>query len=444
MGQGEAEGRDGKQVRPGRHALIAPFLTLALLFAAPAEASLSRVSAAERAIEAPSLTLAAAAPELSEFSLFEGTELAAAAAESESAPTFHPLAAVSLLDERVQRDLATPLESSYPKTRYRVFELLGTPILGVERGVSLELQWGCASLSCGFASGTVGWLSQDPLGDIDSPNLYGFVGMRPHEKTDPLGLCAFGLPCPAAAQRVIDSVADAAVQAAEATANGVVSYGKGIELGADATKAFVGDVGTMLDHSKPKAERNAAYRRVGEVVVPFVLPQLAAEMIEAAVAARAAAVGRAAAEGAVGRSVGAMARDPMSGPVDFEISPSWTPEQIAHGKAAVESANRALRSGGLSPTGRVSTKGRLRRQATREAAAERNRAEAAGQSYRGVAGHGPDTTWTGKPKPPEWQDEDWIVNSSLGAQARRYPLGYKPTEFILNDPPALVVPPAKP
>jgi RHS repeat-associated protein len=33
-----------------------------------------------------------------------------------------------------------------------------------------------------------GWLSQDPLGDRDSPNLYGFVGARPHEKTDPLGL----------------------------------------------------------------------------------------------------------------------------------------------------------------------------------------------------------------------------------------------------------------
>ncbi len=36
------------------------------------------------------------------------------------------------------------------------------------------------------ASGS--WLSQDPLGDRDSPNLYGFVGVRPHEKTDPLGL----------------------------------------------------------------------------------------------------------------------------------------------------------------------------------------------------------------------------------------------------------------
>jgi hypothetical protein len=33
------------------------------------------------------------------------------------------------------------------------------------------------------------WLSQDPMGDKDSPNLYGFVGGRPQEKTDPLGLC---------------------------------------------------------------------------------------------------------------------------------------------------------------------------------------------------------------------------------------------------------------
>ena len=36
------------------------------------------------------------------------------------------------------------------------------------------------------------WLSQDPLGDRDSANLYGFVGARPHEKTDPLGLAAAG------------------------------------------------------------------------------------------------------------------------------------------------------------------------------------------------------------------------------------------------------------
>ena len=36
------------------------------------------------------------------------------------------------------------------------------------------------------------WLSQDPMDDRDSPNLYGFVGARPHEATDPLGL--FELP----------------------------------------------------------------------------------------------------------------------------------------------------------------------------------------------------------------------------------------------------------
>jgi RHS repeat-associated protein len=38
------------------------------------------------------------------------------------------------------------------------------------------------------ASGT--WLSQDPMEDRDSPNLYGFVGARPHEATDPMGLQA--------------------------------------------------------------------------------------------------------------------------------------------------------------------------------------------------------------------------------------------------------------
>jgi RHS repeat-associated protein len=35
------------------------------------------------------------------------------------------------------------------------------------------------------------WLSEDPLGPVDSPNLYGYVGLRPHEKTDPLGLETF-------------------------------------------------------------------------------------------------------------------------------------------------------------------------------------------------------------------------------------------------------------
>jgi len=168
-------------------------LALALALMAPlAEASLTRASAP--ALGSPALTLAspAATPEPSEFSLFEGTELAVAASAPQRADSFHPLAAVSLLDERLQTELAAPLEPSYPKTRYRVFEFLRMPILGVEKGVSLELDWGCASLSCGLASGTVGWLSEDPLGPVDSPNLYGYVGLRPHEKTDPLGLEGVG------------------------------------------------------------------------------------------------------------------------------------------------------------------------------------------------------------------------------------------------------------
>jgi RHS repeat-associated protein len=32
------------------------------------------------------------------------------------------------------------------------------------------------------------WLSEDPLHDIDSPNLYAFVGWQPHAAVDPLGL----------------------------------------------------------------------------------------------------------------------------------------------------------------------------------------------------------------------------------------------------------------
>lgn len=37
---------------------------------------------------------------------------------------------------------------------------------------------------------TASWLSEDPLEDVDSPNLYGYVAGRPHEATDPWGLQA--------------------------------------------------------------------------------------------------------------------------------------------------------------------------------------------------------------------------------------------------------------
>ena len=56
---------------------------------------------------------------------------------------------------------------------------------------------------------TASFLSEDPLDDVDSPNLYGYVAGRPHEATDPWGLsertmemkdqsCAVtGIGCPA-------------------------------------------------------------------------------------------------------------------------------------------------------------------------------------------------------------------------------------------------------
>jgi hypothetical protein len=202
---------------------------VALFLAARADASLTRSSNPAR--EAPALALTLAAPEPSEFSLFEGTELARALASRPAfdlisittddtatagrrrfvspselsadelpndAPELLPITSVreQRFNPRIPPDVfgLEPLrgppgdEASYPKTRYRVFGLLGTPILGELRGVTLDLHWGCGEFRAGLASGTVGWLSQDPLGDNDSPNLYGFVGARPHEKTDPLGL----------------------------------------------------------------------------------------------------------------------------------------------------------------------------------------------------------------------------------------------------------------
>ncbi len=77
-----------------------------------------------------------------------------------------------------------------------------------------------------FDPRTASFLSEDPLDDIDSPNLYGYVAGRPHEAVDPWGLCAFGLPCPGFVQRGIDSAADGVVAAASAAGAGVRQLGR--------------------------------------------------------------------------------------------------------------------------------------------------------------------------------------------------------------------------
>ena len=109
------------------------------------------------------------------------------------------------------------------------------------------------------------------------------------------------------------------------------------------------------------------------------------------------------------------------------------PEEIEQVKQYVAGCNKALAAGALSKTGRVSTKGRLRRQASRSASRERKTAIREGRPYSGQAGHVPDTTWTNNPEPFSWLDLDERVNTSLGAQSKKYSVGYKPTEFVYKE-----------
>jgi hypothetical protein len=95
-------------------------------------------------------------------------------------------------------------------------------------------------------------------------------------------------------------------------------------------------------------------------------------------------------------------------------------------------SNCAIANSQLSPTGRVPTAGTLRQAATDAARQERAAAAAAGQPYAGHVGHVPDTTWTGRPDPVSWMDLSPRINASLGGQAGRYPIGFTPTEFILE------------
>lgn len=122
-----------------------------------------------------------------------------------------------------------------------------------------------------------------------------------------------------------------------------------------------------------------------------------------------------------------------SGPVTFRPPPGATAEEVAQTRAYVEGCNAALCAGELSPTGRVSTQGALRADASRAAAAERARGAAGGTPYSGHAGHVPDTTWTGSATPPSWMDLTPRVNTSLGGQAVQYPVGYRPTIFEFLD-----------
>ena len=100
----------------------------------------------------------------------------------------------------------------------------------------------------------------------------------------------------------------------------------------------------------------------------------------------------------------------------------------------VAGCNQALREGKLSPTGRVATKGtEIDRQAKRAARQERRAHPEKYPSPDIVAGHVPDSTWLGHGNPPRWQAMSSKLNSSLAGQNNNYPVGYKPTEFLVGE-----------
>ncbi len=51
------------------------------------------------------------------------------------------------------------------------------------------------------------FLSEDPAGSVDSPNIYAFVGHQPNMATDPMGLCMENCPLQEEAQAVLDQAA---------------------------------------------------------------------------------------------------------------------------------------------------------------------------------------------------------------------------------------------
>jgi hypothetical protein len=125
--------------------------------------------------------------------------------------------------------------------------------------------------------------------------------------------------------------------------------------------------------------------------------------------------------------------------VFFRVFKGATPAQKKQIARYVRVCNEASQAKALSRTGRVSTTGNLRRLASAEARRERQRAAREGRPYgEQVAGHAPDTTWTGNPVPYRWMRLDDVVNESLGSQSQRYPIGFMPTGFAVE--PEVVVP----
>ena len=124
-------------------------------------------------------------------------------------------------------ETATARSQVEPENRFRLFEDLGWPVHPLELlqvkktasgvfdlGIQCNVwQTGGLGQNCGspsfqglwtdpttglsyarnrwYDARTASWLSEDPKGAVDSPNLYAFVGWGPHMGTDPMGLDTF-------------------------------------------------------------------------------------------------------------------------------------------------------------------------------------------------------------------------------------------------------------
>ncbi|MEU1310133.1 LamG-like jellyroll fold domain-containing protein [Streptomyces cinnamoneus] len=124
----------------------------------------------------------------------------------------------------------------------------------------------------------------------------------------------------------------------------------------------------------------------------------------------------------------------MSGPVCFRAPKGATAGQIAELKDHIAAINAI--PGYWSTKGRVSPGREMVGNQTLSSLAKKylteHKKELEGTPYEyngNVAGHLPDTTWSGKQKPYCWHQQDGRVNSTVGSYANKYPVGYKPTGF---------------
>ncbi len=228
-----------------RARIVSVLAALGLALLAPAAlASVSRSSQGPDSLGIPPASLAQERPlasaETAHFALGL-TQLADTAAQIQKLRLF--------TGGELRPQPLTAFEPSYPETRVWAFDFLGTPLVGVSSGVSHELQRGCGDSWLGTPEGIGNWLSEDPQGDIDSPNRYAYVGWRPNEATDPTGEIA-ETPWDAASLGLgLTSLAYNAVEGNWAAA-GLDAFGVALDAVATATPFLPGGASVAIKASR--------------------------------------------------------------------------------------------------------------------------------------------------------------------------------------------------